>query len=530
MTQSSVLTSAAGGALLLAAVAASLAGCTTAEQYSIRADQVVEGILEEPASNKLRPEPVAYPTLDDSQSIVLDETLDEATPEPELRVLTLEDALAISIQTGRDYIDQKESLFLTILGLSGTRHAYTPQLTALLGYTFTDGSNVDLSQGGTASASLTQILPWGADLSVSASTGYSELDYDGSYDSGASIALSQPLLRGAGRKVSHEPLIQAERNLIYALRSFERFRESYAIDVASQYYALVQQKQALENQRGSLKGLEFSRRQAEAKYSLGEVREVEVLRARRSELSAQNDLLEQEENLDLATDRFRVFLGLTDDVDIDVVTIAPEFVPVHYDVKSAIGVALKNRLDHLTEQDQIEDSERNLDLVRDNLRASLSLDVGYNQGGDPGSSFFDQTLDDEGWNAGLTLDVPVDRVSERNAYRAAQIGHARTLRAFDKFQDDLVVGVRNRFRRLRRIELSLAIQRETIGDEERNLMQAQFLFDRGEAGNRDVVEAQEALVSAQNDLISEQVNYEIERLQLLRDLGILFIDETGMWN
>ena len=37
------------------------------------------------------------------------------------------------------------------------------------------------------------------------------------------------------------------------------------------------------------------------------------------------------------------------------------------------------------------------------------------------------------------------------------------------------------------------------------------------------------LLDAQNALIDEQVNYEIARLGLLRDLGILFIDETGMW-
>jgi hypothetical protein len=29
--------------------------------------------------------------------------------------------------------------------------------------------------------------------------------------------------------------------------------------------------------------------------------------------------------------------------------------------------------------------------------------------------------------------------------------------------------------------------------------------------------------------VREQVTYEIERLNVLRDMGILFIDEDGMW-
>ena len=317
--------------------------------------------------------------------------------------------------------------------------------------------------------------------------------------------------------------------LAYALRTFERFRESYAIDVARRYYDLVEQKQSLANQQASLESLEFARRLAEAKYSLGEVREVEVLRARRAELNAQNDLLEQEEILLLEFDRFRVFLGLDKSIRLDVETSAPEFIPVLYDVESSIEVALANRLDRLTELDRLEDAERGLILVRDRLRASLNLDVGYTQTGDPDPSFIGQSLNRGGWNAGLTLDLPVNRFQERNDYRAAEIGYARTVRAFDQFDEDLVVGVRSRFRSLRRIELSLGIKRQAISAEERNLMQAQFLFERDEAGNRDVVEAQEALVAVQDDLIREQVNYEIGRLQLLRDLGILFIDEHGMW-
>jgi outer membrane protein TolC len=138
-------------------------------------------------------------------------------------------------------------------------------------------------------------------------------------------------------------------------------------------------------------------------------------------------------------------------------------------------------------------------------------------------------LDEQSWGAGIVYDLPLDRVRERNTYRAAQIAHTRTLRDFDEFEDTLAVNLRNRFRTLRRIELSLQIQRESIRDEERNLVIAKLLFERGENSNRDVVEAEESLLEAQNALVREQVTYEIERLNVLRDMGILFIDEDGMW-
>ena len=58
---------------------------------------------------------------------------------------------------------------------------------------------------------------------------------------------------------------------------------------------------------------------------------------------------------------------------------------------------------------------------------------------------------------------------------------------------------------------------------------AEIQFERGDVDNREVVDAEQSLLDARNSLISEQVRYEIARLRLLRNLGILFIGEGGMW-
>ena len=47
-----------------------------------------------------------------------------------------------------------------------------------------------------------------------------------------SLSVSLPLLRGAGRTVTREPLTQAERSLVYRLRSFELFRQDFTIQAA----------------------------------------------------------------------------------------------------------------------------------------------------------------------------------------------------------------------------------------------------------------------------------------------------------
>ena len=166
---------------------------------------------------------------------------------------------------------------------------------------------------------------------------------------------------------------------------------------------------------------------------------------------------------------------------------------------------------------------------RDGLRSDLDLNASFGLGSQASDSFTGQQVDDESWSVGLSWRPGVDRVFQRNAHRSAQIALDRALRAFDQFEQELAISIRRAFRELTRRKASLDIQRELISDQERNVKIARLRFQRGEVGNRDVVEATQSLLDARNSLINEVVNYEIARLRLLRDIGILFIDDEGMW-
>ena len=59
---------------------------------------------------------------------------------------------------------------------------------------------------------------------------------------------------------------------------------------------------------------------------------------------------------------------------------------------------------------------------------------------------------------------------------------------------------------------------------------SELFLQAGRAQVRDVLDAQEALVSAQNALTSALVNYRIAELRLQRDMGVLEIDHRGLWS
>lgn len=444
------------------------------------------------------------------------------------RALSLAEALDTAVRSNRELLGQRESLYQTALGLTGTRYAFSPRVASALGYVFSGTDAGGSSHAATWSASVAQKLVTGGDVSVSGRTAFGS-GAGNTYDASVAIHLTQPLLRGAGRDIAWESLTQAERSLLYAIRNFELFRESFSIDVARRFYELVQQKQALENQRRNLEGFVFGRKQAEALFSVGRTNELEVLRARRSELTSQNSLIEAEESLRLALDRFRIFLGLPDGAHVDVQDEEPAFVPVDFDVESAVAVALENRLDWLNQREQLEDARRGVRIAKNGLLPNLELSLDYGLGTGTSSTFGGRPLDDGNYGAALSLDLPLQRTNERNSYRSSQLALASAERGVAQFHDDLVASVRSTFRELARREQSLAIQEQLIADQVRNAKIAQLRFEQGDFSNRDLVEAQEALLEARNALIQEKVAYEIARLGLLKDLGILFIDEKGMW-
>ncbi|MGB2823773.1 MAG: TolC family protein, partial [Phycisphaerae bacterium] len=56
-----------------------------------------------------------------------------------------------------------------------------------------------------------------------------------------------------------------------------------------------------------------------------------------------------------------------------------------------------------------------------------------------------------------------------------------------------------------------------------------LFLEAGRAAIRDVLEAQEALVQAQNSLTAALVAYRIAELELQRDMGVLEVNEKGLW-
>lgn len=190
-------------------------------------------------------------------------------PLPEIRELTLCQALELALIHNREYQTRIENVFLRALEVTAERYQFSVRY--LGGTGRTPGADAVASfspDGGTDSVALgsnfgiSQLLPTGGTWFVELVNNTIWL-FDGPNRTGTAstlaFALTQPLLFQAGRKVVLENLTQAERNLLYAVRDLARFRQTFFTSVVggpNGYLSLMQQLQVIRNVEQNIELLE----------------------------------------------------------------------------------------------------------------------------------------------------------------------------------------------------------------------------------------------------------------------------------
>jgi outer membrane protein TolC len=133
------------------------------------------------------------------------------------------------------------------------------------------------------------------------------------------------------------------------------------------------------------------------------------------------------------------------------------------------------------------------------------------------------------YSASLLLDLPFERTEERNAYREAYLDLEQAVRDLQALEDTIKLNVRSALRQLLESRESAGIQVEAVRLARDRVTSTNLFLEAGRAQVRDVLDAQESLLSAQNALTEAFVGYRVAELEFQRDLGVLQVATTGTW-
>lgn len=208
---------------------------------------------------------------------------------------------------------------------------------------------------------------------------------------------------------------------------------------------------------------------------------------------------------------------------------------VSLEMDEGVAIAKAQRLDLQNQLGFVTDAWRKTWVAANALRGGLNVVAGANIGTEPGSSKpFDFSAQASQYTLGLEVDGPLNRLAERNNYRASLITYQRAKRAYVGLSDNIEFSIRRDLRTLKLLELSFEISRQQLLAAARQLESARLtlLGPKDRRSNNDtttinLLQALTNLLNARNTLAGNYINYEQQRVQLLLDMESLQLDSRG---
>jgi len=457
-----------------------------------------------------------------------------AAREVRARRLTLAEALSLGTLSSRDYRLAREDVYLAALSLTLARNEFRPLFGAAgSGDVLFDEDGASADLGGLLT--LSRAFETGGSLVLAVATDVLKnltTDPLRIAQSILSADLVLPLARGSGVLVARENLRQAERDTIYALRSYARFQQEFTVDVARSYYRALELHQVWKNEESAFESLSRLVEEQAEKGRAGIIPEFQVDQARQDLLRADDRRQRARAVFEAELDRFKLQLGIPVDVVVELDPAELEALRAAPLPQTALAephllaTAWARRLDLRNARDQETDAQRKVLVAKDALRGDLDLRLGADLTSGEEHPYDLRRLRPEG-RVGLDVELPLERTAERNAWRSAMIVGARATRARERFEDQVALEVREDARSLEQARRSTEIQEEGVRLAERRVESTALLLERGDATIRDRLEAEDARTQARNALANAQVERVLAHLSLLRDLGTLRVDAQG---
>jgi len=462
-------------------------------------------------------------TLEECRALTLENNLD-------LKVQLISPAIAAEKVTEQEA--QFESAFFSNLRYGKTD---TPVASFLdiagssLDYSSTDlGVRVPLQTGGTVTFDL-------ADTRTKTNSLYSI--FNPSYGSDLSVSISQPLLRGAGKRANTYAIriAEYERQITDARTKLEVIRAIAAVDrVYWRLYAARRELQVRQQQYDLAQAL---LEQARRFVAAGDKSQVEVIRTEAGVAQRLEAIIVSENNM---RDRQRELKRTLHKAGLDMQTPtvlipATEPDPVRYELARdrLVATAVDNRMEMLELELQIAEDVATLDYMQNQALPVATMDYTYNVNGlgptrdESFDLLFDKRFEDH--RLGLQLLVPLGNAAANSRVRQAFYQRRQRLASRDSREATIELEVLNAIDQLEANWQRVLAGRQTTVLNGRLFEAEKRQFELGLGTSTDVLEAQTNFADAQSAEILALTEYQIALVDLSYATGTLLGAAKVRW-
>jgi Outer membrane efflux protein len=205
-------------------------------------------------------------------------------------------------------------------------------------------------------------------------------------------------------------------------------------------------------------------------------------------------------------------------------------VELEIQVEDAMLTALVSRLELMNERGRVADERRAIKITADDLRSVLNLGAEQTirtRHNRP----LDFTFDESETRLALALDLPLNRMSQRNAYRRALLDYQAALRILMGSEDNIKLAIRDELRdlALARTQYQISVASAALAAERVESTRLQLALGSAGVAARDFLDAQDSYRTALSAVADNHVGYVVSRARFFLDSELMQLDETGFW-
>jgi outer membrane protein len=369
-------------------------------------------------------------------------------------------------------------------------------------------------------------------------------------NTGVNLQVTQPLLRNRGM-INKVPILIARNNLQTSELAFEDQIINILSNAELAYWDYLEARENLRVQEAALNLRRESLRLAERQLELGAIPELDVFQPQADFAQAEVNYTQAKFRLARTEDVLRQQMGIDLDPDlrtrpIEITDIVTPPTPAEtIDREGYVSIALRSRPDLLQQRQQLVGDDLGIRQSTNQLRPNLSLTMRYagagragdQLGGDPRRIIQQVGL----WNAlgntlafdfptysfGLQLVLPIrDRQAAAN-YADSLVRKKTTMLRIRDLEQTVRLDILNAINNLEASRDSVRLAAIARGFAQKRLDAEQKKYDLGTVTLFFLQQAQTDLITLEQRLVTESINYNRNRLTLLRLSGTL-LEERGV--
>lgn len=368
-------------------------------------------------------------------------------------------------------------------------------------------------------------------------TGFPVTQIDSEYSSATTFTLTQPILRGNGKRVNLARVRTAKNFLGISEQQTRQTVMTMVGEAEKAYWDLVGAIEVLVVREDALANAERVLDISEKRFALGMDAALNVFQAKAGVATAQGEVVSARALISAMEDKLKLILGMREDGLFDSARIIPverpEVILGEWNMQESMERALANRPEIIVANLDIENAEIEEYRSKNDRLPQLDGSISYSQSGldfNFSDSYYNlREKQGRNWVYGVSGSIPLGNRTAKGTHLRAKQQVRQAQHRKIKAEQDAMLAVRNAMRGVITNEILVKNSEQTRILQEANVAAEEKRLELGVTTSHEVLQVQENLTAARDLELQNKINFEKSLVDLkvaegvvLRELGIEF--------